>query len=324
MQFDRNGADPGGKMQSGSGEVRFDDCAVLVTGAGRGLGYETALLLASRGAKVVVADNGSDKGGDNPDVSRAAAVVREIRDAGGAAVECTADLSFLAGAEQAVDTCLSAFGRLDALAHLASPCPPLKTPSDLVERDLDLVLRTNAQAGLWLARTAWPHMASRQFGRMVFASSAGALGAPANADYSTAKSAMIGMTRCLAVDGAAHGILVNAIAPAAMTRMTEGFHPGAYADWFARTMQSSSVAPAVAYLLAHACELTGELFSIGGGRIARIVFAETEGEMMGANSIEAVRDCMPDVLADTSYFYPKNLQERSEKVAGFLGFSEKR
>ena len=78
---------------------------------------------------------------------------------------------------------------------------------------------------MWMARAAWPHMQRAGYGRIVLTTSAGAYGAPNNADYSSAKAAQIGLTRCLAVDGAAHGILVNAVGPSAMTRMTEGFFP---------------------------------------------------------------------------------------------------
>ncbi len=302
------------------GDVTFDGRAILVTGAGRGLGRELALLLGARGASVVVADNGTAKDGASADLGLADAVAGEIEAAGGTAIACTADLASEAGAEQAIAASLSAFGRIDGIAHFASSCPDLKSPDKLSTRDLDLVMRINAYAGQWLARAAWPHMAAQAYGRIVLATSAGAYGAPNNADYSTAKAAQIGLTRCLAVDGATHGIRVNAVAPSAITRMTEGFHPGDFADWFARTMLPEKVAPGAAFLLSADCTVTGEIFAMGGGRIARIVISEGEGVLGEGGSIEEVRAMLPQVMADERLFHPANLGARSVKVAGLFGY----
>lgn len=302
------------------GEVRFDGRAMLVTGAGRGLGRAQALLLASRGASVVVADNGAAKDGEDPGAGPAAAVVAEIQTAGGKAVACMADLSNDEGATAAVSACLEAFGRIDGIAHFASSCPPLKSPDQLSTRDLELVMRINAGAAMWMARAAWPHMAAARYGRIVLTTSGGAIGAPNNADYSSAKAAQIGLTRCLAVDGAAHGILVNAVAPAALTRMTDGFFPGAFADWFAETMAPEKVAAGAAFLLSEDCAITGEIFAMGGGRIARMTIAEGEGAIGAEGSIEEVRAMMPRVMADDRWFYPRTMGERSMKVASIFGF----
>jgi NAD(P)-dependent dehydrogenase (short-subunit alcohol dehydrogenase family) len=233
------------------GNIRFDGRAIVVTGAGRGLGRAQALLLASRGASVVVSDNGAAKDGEDPSTGPAASVVAEIQAAGGKAVACTADLSTDEGATAAVQACLDAFGRIDGIAHYASSCPPLKSPDQLSTRDLELVMRINAGAAMWMARAAWPHMARAGYGRIVLTTSGGAYGARNNADYSSAKAAQIGLTRCLAVDGAEHGILVNAVAPSAHTRMTDGFFPGKFADWFAEIMAPEKVAASAAYLLDH-------------------------------------------------------------------------
>ena len=121
-----------------------------------------------------------------------------------------------------------------------------------------------------------------------------------------------GAARCLAVDGAPHGILVNAVAPSAATRMTDGFAPGTYADWFNRTMAPERVAPGAAFLLSDECTLTGEVLAMGGGRIARIVLAEAEGVFGAGDSIEDVRAMMPQVAADRTFFFPANLAELSQ------------
>ena len=303
-------------------EVRFDRQAVLVTGAGRGVGRATALLVAARGGRVVVADNGAAKDGSDTQEGPAAAVVGEIVATGGEAVACSADLATTEGCAAAVAASIDAFGGIDAIAHFASPCPPLKAPDALVAADLELVFRVSVQGGLWLARSAWGVLAAQQRGRIVLATSAGAYGAANNADYSSVKAAVIGAARCLAVDGAAHGIRVNAIAPAARTRMNDGFHPGAFAEWFARTMGAERVAPGAAYLLSDACAVSGETFVLGGGRVARIALAESEGLVGAGDSVEGVRDGMAALMADERWFRPRDLAERTARVAAMLGFDD--
>ena len=300
--------------------IRFDGRAFLVTGAGRGLGRAQALLLASRGATIVVADNGVAMDGEDPDARPAETVVAEINAGGGAAVACTADIGTETGSKHAVEASLDAFGRIDGIVHYASTSPDLQTADRLSSTALELVMRVNCFAGLWMARAAWPHMVGQRFGRVVYMPSAGVYGALGNTDYAAAKAAYIGMMRCLALEGAKHGILVNAVAPSARTRMTERFHPSAYADWFFETMTPEKVAVGVAYLLSEECEIHGEIFAMGGGRIARVVLAESEGVIGAGSSIEEVREVMGRVMADTKFFHPKDLSERSRAVAELFGF----
>ena len=299
-------------------EVRFERRAIVVTGGGRGLGRAQALLLASRGARIIVADNGSAMSGAGQSEGPAQAVANEIRSAGGEAVACTADLSTEEGAVAAIEAAISAFGSIDGLIHYASTCPELTPPERLQSRDVELVVRVNSLAGIWMARAAWPHMVKQNYGRMVFTPSAAIYGAVGNTPYATAKASYIGMVRCLALEAIPHGICVNAVLPSASTRMTEGF-TGAYADWLRKTMSPEQVAVAAAYLLSEDCTVNGEAFALGGGRIARVVLSEAEG-ICNLDSIEAVRSAMPHVIADASFFHPKDLSERSRKVAGLFGF----
>ena len=301
-------------------EIRFDNRAVVVTGGARGLGRAQSLLLASRGALIVVADNGTTMDGAAQDGRPAESVVNEIKSAGGKAVACTADLSTETGSGDVVMAALNAYGRIDGIIHYASTCPDLKTIDKLATPDLEMAMRVNAFAGLWMARAAWPHMLRQRYGRIVYTPSAGIYGALGNTDYAAAKGAYIGMTRCLALEGMNTGILVNAIAPSARTRMTERFHASDYSDWFFQTMPPEKVAVGGAYLLSEACDITGEILSMGGGRIARITIAESVGEINVGSSIEQVRDAIPRVMSDKNFFYPKDLQERSSKVASILGF----
>ncbi|HEX8056345.1 MAG TPA: SDR family NAD(P)-dependent oxidoreductase [Novosphingobium sp.] len=301
-------------------EIRFEGRAVLVTGGGRGLGRATALLLASRGAQVVVADNGAAMDGEAASTGPADAVVAEIIAAGGTAVACTADLASEAGAAEAVAASVGAFGRIDGIVHFASPCPDLKAADRLSSRDLELVMRVNPFAALWMARAAWPHMARQHYGRIVLMPSGAIYGAMGNTDYAAAKGAYVAITRCLALEGPKDNVRVNAISPSARTRMTERFHPSAYAEWFYQTMQPEKVAVTAAWLLSEDCNVNGEIFAVGGGRIARMMIAENEGVIGSGTSIEEVRAMMPEVMADGRFFHAKDLGERSAKVASLFGF----
>jgi NAD(P)-dependent dehydrogenase (short-subunit alcohol dehydrogenase family) len=301
-------------------EVRFNGRAILVTGGGRGIGRCHCLLLASRGAQVVVADNGSAMDGEGTSAGPAETVAAEIEAAGGRAVACMADLSTEAGANEAVARTVEAFGRIDGVLHNASTVPELRTTDLLNSHDLEVVMRINTFAGLWLSRAAWPHMQRQKFGRILFTTSVGIYGQEGTAPYSAAKAAALGIMRALAVEGARDGIHVNAIAPSARTRMTEKFLASAYAKWLFDTMPPEKISVAAAFLMSEACDLNGEVVALGGGRLARLTFAETEGVIRSGSSIEEVRDAMPEVMADSRWFYPKDLAVRSAKVAAMFGF----
>jgi len=300
-------------------EIRFDGRAIVVTGAGRGLGRAQALLLAARGAKVVVADNGSAMDGGDASAGPADEVVAEIREAGGEAVAATGDLSTLEGANHAVAACLDAFGRIDGLAHYASTCPDLKGPVEMEDRDIELLLAVNPLAAMRMARAAWPHMAAQGFGRILLAPSAAIYGARGNSPYAAAKASHVGIVRCLALEGADHGICVNGVLPSANTRMTESFLPSSFGQWFFKQMLPEKVAVGGAFLLSEASSTNGEFFAIGGGRIARVTLAEADGVFDAGDSIEAVRDAMPQVMADTRFSHPADLTERTVRVTTLFG-----
>ena len=300
------------------GMLRFDDRAILVTGAGRGLGRAHAMLLASRGAKVLVADNGAAMDGGGGADGPAQEVVAAISAAGGTAVAYTADLSQEKGSHGAVAATLDAFGRIDGILHNASTVPELMPPDLLSTADLDSVLRVNVYAALWMVRTAWPHFVANRHGRIVLTSSAGIFGAEGNMSYCAAKAAVLGIMRCLAVEGRAHGIHVNVIAPSASTRMTERFLADDYARWFHQAMPPEQVAAAAAWLLHEACGVNGEILALGGGRIGRIVLGENDGVLHAGRSIEDAAKALPQVLQEGSFFYPASLAERSARVMGMF------
>lgn len=302
-------------------EIRFSGKAILVTGAGRGMGRDHALLLASRGAHVIVADNGSAMDGSAGSEGPAESVVAEIRDAGGSAVACTADLSTEEGSAAAVQAAIDAFGRIDGILHNASTSPNLASPDAVDTRQLDLVMRINAYAGFWLTRAAWPHMEAQGGGRIVYVASHSIYGVAGSAPYASAKSAYIGMARSFAPEGAQHNILCNVILPTARTRMTERMPPSEYADWLFETMDPAKVSLGAAYLLSDECTIFGEIFSVGGGRVARVRLAETAGVTGPGLSIEEMRDAFETVMTQDEYLYPKDQQERVSVVHASMGYA---
>jgi NAD(P)-dependent dehydrogenase (short-subunit alcohol dehydrogenase family) len=196
----------------------FEGRVAVVTGAGRGIGRAHALLLAERGASVVVNDLGGSMEGVGADSGPASVVAAEIAATGGAAVADTSDVASEAGAQALVDTAVARFGRLDILVNNAGIIRWAGFP----EADADNLashLAVHLGGSFNTARAAWPRMVEQGYGRIVMTTSSGVFGLPTNLAYATAKAAVIGLTRSLNTAGAAHGIKINLIAPAAMTRM---------------------------------------------------------------------------------------------------------
>lgn len=301
-------------------QVRFDGRAILVTGAGRGMGREHALLLASRGASVVVSDNGSAVDGTATDESPAQQVVDEILAGGGAAVACTADVSTEEGSEIAVKTSLDVFGRIDGLLHNASMVPQSCPPDEVSTQQLELVHSVNVLAGFWMTRAAWNSMREQHFGRIVYVGSHAIYGTAGLAQYSSAKTAYIGLMRSYALEGKADNILCNMVLPTAYTRMLELMAPSPYRDWVRDTLQPSKVSPGAAYLMSEACEYTGEMFSLGGGRVARVQLSETEGVVGADDTIEDAQKAFQIVMEQNEKIFPRSAQERFAPIARALGF----
>jgi NAD(P)-dependent dehydrogenase (short-subunit alcohol dehydrogenase family) len=299
--------------------LRFDGRAVLVTGAGRGIGRAHAQLLAERGAQVMVADVGTDLFGSGADATPATETVTAIRAAGGTAEAYLADLSDPDGARGAVDATVEQFGRIDGLVHNAGYTLGGRDFGDDELERLDSLLGVNVRAGFELARRAWPIMIAQHYGRIVLTSSTAVYGMARSVAYTTAKGAVLGLTRALADEGRDHGIVVNAIAPAGATRMAENLADSPYRSWFLATMRNELVAPAVAVLLHESCETTGELFVAAGGRVAATRLAETRGFFDPQLSPESLRDHFSVVLDPRAAMYPRNTAESGEIAARLLG-----
>jgi NAD(P)-dependent dehydrogenase (short-subunit alcohol dehydrogenase family) len=296
----------------------FGERVAVVTGAGRGIGRAHALLLAERGARVVVNDVGGSIEGDGTDAEPASDVAAEIVAAGGAAIADTSDVSSAAGAQTLVDAAVQEFGRLDILINNAGIVRWARFP-DADADNLERHLAVHVIGSFHTTRAAWPHMVEQGYGRIVMTTSTGMLGMPGNQSYAAAKGAVIGLTRSLATVGAAHGIKLNLIAPAAYTRMAG---PSADdADPLAAQMPSELVAPMVAFLAHEDCPVSGEIYAAGGGRFARIFIASTEGYVHStpAPTIEDVAENWAAINDEAGYYVPADLTAWSAAFMKHLG-----
>ncbi|HEY6532516.1 MAG TPA: SDR family NAD(P)-dependent oxidoreductase [Acidimicrobiales bacterium] len=267
------------------GELRFDGRSVIVTGGGRGFGRCHALLLASRGARVVVADYGVEVDGTGSSPEPAEQVVKEIEAAGGEAVACFADVAVPADAERIVQTAVDAFGGVDVLVNNAGIWAgdwfdglPLEQFGRMVEVHYLGTVNT--------CKAAWPHLKEAQNGCIVNTSSEAVIGmVPKNPDYAGAKGAVFAFTKALALNGQQFGVRVNAIAPRGNTRMSApeilAFTMDApvenFRNEFFDNMKPEYVSPAVGFLAHESCTLTGEVLMCGGKEAKRLALIETQG-----------------------------------------------
>ncbi len=250
----------------------FDGKVAIITGSGGGLGREHALLMASRGALVVVNDLGGAIDGTGSDKGAAERVVDEIKAAGGEAVADTNSVATVEGGAAIVQSALDAFGRIDIVVNNAGILRD-KSFHNMTPDLWGPVLDVHLNGAYHVTSAAWPHMREQNYGRIVnTASGAGIFGNFGQANYGAAKMGLVGLTRVLAVEGASKNIKANVIAPVARTRMTEDLL-GPLVD----KVGPQFVSPIVTYLAHESCEATGRIFSVAGGRVAEIFIGEGPG-----------------------------------------------
>lgn len=287
-------------------KLTYDGKVVVITGAGGGLGRQHALLLAERGALVVVNDLGGNVEGSGADASAAQKVVDEIRAAGGEAVANHDSVSTPAGGEAIIQTAIDAYGRVDIVINNAGILRD-KTFHNMTPDLVDSVIEVHLKGAFNVTRPAWIQMREQKYGRIISTSSAaGIFGNFGQANYGAAKMGLVGFTRVLAAEGAKYNIKANAIAPLALTRMTENLM-GAVGD----KLDPSLVTPIVAWLAHEDCDVSGEIYSVGGGRVARVFIGETQGFFKPGLSLEDVRDNWATIRNTDGYIIPSGVPEET-------------
>ena len=253
--------------------IRFDQRVAIVTGAGGGLGRSHAVALAQRGAMVVVNDLGGSVQGQGGDQAAAQIVVDEITAAGGKALANFDNIATPQGAQALVDAAMSAFGRVDVLINNAGILRD-KSLVKMDPADFEAVIRVHLIGSALCSRAVWPVFQERQYGRIVMTTSAAGLyGNFGQSNYAAAKRGLIGLMNTLKDEGARYGILVNTIAPVALTRMTEGL---GLAQWMQQA-EPDKVSAAVLYMASEACQHSGQIVAAGAGYFAGVQVVESMG-----------------------------------------------
>lgn len=264
-------------------EMRFDGRVAVITGAGRGLGRSYALLLASRGCKIVVNDLGGAIRGDGPDTNVAQSVVDEIVAAGGEAIANADSVATPEGGKAIVQAALDAWGRIDILIHNAGNVR-YGSIRDVSYEDFRSVIEVHALGAFHVVQAAFAPMCDAGYGRIVLTSSVGGLyGNERCVNYGMSKSSMLGLSNIAALEGEEFGVKCNVIVPGAVTRMAEGLDISQYPP-----MEPELVAPVVGWLSHEDCPVTGEMIASMAGRVARMFVAETRGIYRPEWTIEQV------------------------------------
>ncbi|WP_319445148.1 MULTISPECIES: SDR family NAD(P)-dependent oxidoreductase [unclassified Mycobacterium] len=314
-------------------DLRFDDHVAIVTGAGRGLGREHALLLAERGARIVVNDVGSSVTGDGTDRSAAESMAAEIRAKGGEAIANADSVATEHGGAAIVQAALDAWGRVDIVVNNAGFVDDAAF-DDMTADRFEPLIDVHLKGAFFVTRPAWKVMRARGYGRIVnTTSAAGILGSPRMSNYGSAKTGLIGFTRVLAAEGAELGIKVNAVAPIANTRMLERSMASvaeladaealAYAQelmqpFFAK-IDPALVAPVVAFLAHADCPVTGEIYTVGAGQVSRFFIGRTRGYFNPALSPEDVAANLDVIRDETGYTVPAGpADEMAELFAAIM------
>jgi NAD(P)-dependent dehydrogenase (short-subunit alcohol dehydrogenase family) len=285
-------------------DLGFDGKVAIITGAGGGLGRCHALELARRGALVVVNDLGGASDGTGSSESAAQKVVDEIKAAGGEAVANYDSVATPEGGANIVKTAVDTFGSVHIIINNAGI---LRDTSfkNMTPDQLNPVIDVHLRGAFYVTQPAWQIMRDQNYGRIInTASGAGVFGNFGQTNYGAAKMGLVGFTRVLAVEGAKNNIKANAIAPVALTRLTEDIL-GPLADKLAPEL----ITPVVTYLVHEDCEVSGEIYTIGGGHVGRVFIGVTPGYTKADLTAEDVRDHLGEIRDEARYEVPANLNE---------------
>ena len=282
-------------------QLRFDGRTAVVTGAGGNpsLGRAHAMLLASRGANVVVNDIGSHpemKG--YPGTASAEAVAEEIRAAGGKAIADTHSVASEEGAAAIIQCALDAFGSVDILINNAAIS--ITAPFDVMTpRDFVRHIEVNLMGAYYMAHAAWPNMKANAYGRIVNTTSSSMTGYSAQAAYGASKGGLWSLTRALAAEGAPLGIKVNAISPGAFTRLAASMmeETSPLLQHSKAKLPAELSSPAVAFLAHESSPVYGECIDSVGGDVWRSYMARTPGIADRDHTIETLAARWDEVMA---------------------------
>lgn len=280
--------------------LRFDGQVAIVTGAGAGIGRSHAMSLAARGAKVIVND-----------VKNAEAVVDEIASAGGTAFADGSDVSRSDGTQALVEAAINSFGRLDILIANAGILRD-RTLTKMSEAEFEDVLRVHLNGTAWCIKASLEHMGANNYGRiLVTTSAAGLYGNFGQANYAAAKLGIVGLMKTVALEERRHGVLINAIAPAALTSMTANLALG---DMFSQA-SAEEVAMTALYLVSQACQETGAIVSVAGRYVSIVKIIESSGQVFEeAVTPELIRDNWSRITAMEDFSAPSSASEALQRA----------
>jgi len=294
-------------------DIGFDGKVAIITGAGGGLGREHALELARRGARIVVNDLGGSVNGDGGDVGPAQAVVQEIVALGGEAVADTNSVATPEGGEAIVKSAVDAFGTVDIVVNNAGILRD-KSFHNLDQAMIEAVIQVHLLGAFYVTQPAYRIMREKGYGRIVSTSSnSGILGNFGQSNYGAAKMGLVGLTRVLAIEGRKHNIKANAIAPVALTRMTEDM----FGD-VGQALDPGLVSPLVAYLSSEACEVSGEVYSAAGGIISRFFIGLTPGYYNPKLTAEDIAENLAEIRDDAGYTVPRDNNDEIKKIVSTI------
>ena len=289
----------------------FEGQVALITGAGDvdGLGFAHACFLAERGAKIVVNDFGGGTlglpvQGIDPGVAEAAA--DRIRALGGEAIANAGDVGDPQTAEDMVQAALDTWGRLDIVINNAGIASARFFP-DIDAEEVERHVRVTLLGCLYTARAAWPHLVEQGRGRIVNTGSPACFGNEIAA-YSSTKAGLFGLTKTAAIFGAAHGIRVNQILPAAWSRLTSLLPDSDFKTKLHDEFGSARISPLVGWLVSERCDVSGETFTAGAGGFSRVVYAASEVQT-AEGDLDAVGEAVGRAMSDTNWTVFRSTQD---------------
>lgn len=314
--------------------IDFKNRVAIVTGSGGGLGRTYAMELARRGAAVVVNDLGGAFDGKGSSHSMADAVVKEITSAGGTAVASYDSVGTRAGGEAIVATAVKSFGRVDIVINNAGHLR--NAPFEAVTDDiLDSIIQVHLKGAFYVTQPAYKVMQKQRYGRIVVASSAaGMLGNPSQSAYAAAKAGLVGLMHVVALEGAEHGVLCNALLPTAQSRMEQAMPAdqmekfnalfAAIAKYAGNSLDPHFVTPLVVYLASEACKSTHGIYSATWGRYAKAFVAFSEGWLGPRDQPASVEDVAQHFAAISNrdkLVFPQHLADEFAELIKAIGDS---